>query len=211
MKLALALLLLAAPLSAQAATNQNIVVNVVVTLVKGGTPTPTPTPTPVTPPVVTPPVVTPAPVVPPPPPVPPAPVTPTPVPPAPTSCVNTYPGAAKSMADVTNGLVQAEQLYATALSQKAITAAAYASGVKTLSLVNVDNSDVRDLIRIGGPPSLVAQNLTFVSAEIGTLPGLLGTTTQLKSSLTTLTTSMQASLGIASTDVTQSTCPKAVP
>lgn len=205
MKLALALLLLAAPLVAQTPTEQKIVFNVVVTLVKAGAPSPTPTPAPAPAPVPVPtPVPTPAPV-----PVAPAP-TPTPSP-APGGCVNSYPDAASAMNDVSNSLLQAQQLYSTALAQGAISTQAFTTGIHTLAVVRLDNGDVRDLIRVAGPSAMIAQNITFVSAEIGTLPGLLGKTKPLSDSLSSMVASMQASLGTASNLVTTSTCAQAVP
>lgn len=207
MKLALALLLLAAPLVAQTPTEQKIVFNVVVTLVKAGAPSPTPTPAPAPAPVPVPvpaPVPTPAPV-----PVAPAP-TPTPSP-APGGCVNSYPDAVSSMNDVSNSLLQAQQLYSTALAQGAISTQAFTTGIHTLAVVRLDNGDVRDLIRVAGPSAMIAQNITFVSAEIGTLPGLLGKTKPLSDSLSSMVASMQASLGTARNLVTTSTCAQAVP
>ena len=208
MKLALALLLLAAPLTAQTPTEQKIVYNVVVTLVKSGAPSPSPTPTPTPTPAPTP---SPSPV-----PLPsPTPVSsPAPSPdPAllPAPCVSYYSGAAKSMNDVSTALLQAQKLYSTALAQRKIDTATYNAGSNTLALVRHDNSGVRDIIRIAGPSDVVAQNITFVSAEIGTFPGLLGKTTQLQSSIGALVTSMQASLGTASKLVNTTTCPQALP
>ena len=224
MKLALALLLFAAPLAAQTSTTEKVVFNVVVTLVPAGAPSPSPTPSPVTSPVPEPipaPTPTPAPTpLPTPAPLPaptPAPIVtpaPTPVPtptPGPVACVSYYVDAAKAMNDVSASLLQAQQLYSAALSQKAINAAAYLTGSNTLSTVRVDNGDVRDMIRIAGPTDLVTQNLTFVSSEVDTLPGTLGTTTQLRSSLTTLVASMQASLATAKHLIATSTCAKSVP
>lgn len=228
MKLALALLLFAAPLAAQTSTTKKVVFNVVVTLVPAGAPSPSPTPSPVTSPVPEPipaPTPTPAPAptpLPTPAPLPapiPAPIVtpaPTPVPtptptPGPVACVSYYVDAAKAMNGVSASLLQAQQLYSAALSQKAINAAAYLTGSNTLSTVRVDNGDVRDMIRIAGPTDLVTQNLTFVSSEVDTLPGMLGTTTQLRSSLTTLVASMQASLGTAKHLIATSTCAKSVP
>jgi len=210
MKLALALLLLAAPLTAQTPTEQKIVYNVVVTLVKGGAPSPTPTPTPT--PAPTP---KPVPVVPPPPTPVPSPA-PSPVPspdpaPVPAACVSYYPGAVKSMNDVSTALLQAQKLYSTALAQRKIDTATYNAGNNTLAVVRLDNSGVRDIIRIAGPSDVIAQNITFVSAEIGTFPGLLGKTTQLQSSIGALVTSMQASLGTASKLVTTTTCAQSLP
>ena len=207
MKLALAALLLAAaPLSAQTQSTPRIVVNVVVTLVRTGSSNPVADPTspPVSSPVLTPaPISTPVASTPP--------VTSTPAAPGSSACVNKFPDAVQSMAAVAGNLVQAEQIFATALAQRSISASTYASGLKTLSLVSVDNADVRDLIRIDGPVATIAQNLSFVSAEVGTLPGMLGSTAQLRSSLSSLTGSMQASLASASASVAQSTCPQTVP
>lgn len=208
MKLPLALLLLSAvPLSAQTRTSENIVVKVVVTLVKVGAPGQPPVSTPGTPgsPITDPGDPT----------TPTGPTTPTdpagPTDPGSTGCVNNYPTAVKSMYDVNTALIQAEQLYQQALSQKVISQAAYNSGTQTLSLVNVDNSDVRDLIRIDGPTDKITKDITFVSAEIATLPGVLGTTGSLNKSLTSLATSMQTSLGKASALVAKSTCASSVP
>lgn len=210
MKLALALLLLAAPLTAQTPTDQKIVYNVVVTLVKGGAPSPSPAPTPAPTPIPAPiPVPAPTPIpTPTPSPVP----TPSPDPaPAPVACVSYYSGAAKSMNDVSIALLQAQQLYSAALAQRKISAATYNAGSDTLAVVRLDNSGVRDIIRIAGPSDVIAQNITFVSAEIGTFPGLLGKTTQLQSSIGALVTSMQASLGTASKLVNTTSCAQALP
>ncbi len=208
MKLALALLLFAAPVLAQPPSDQNIVVNVVVTLVKSGVPTPAPSP--VTTPVTTP---EPAPVsITSPAPANPAPTTPTPtvVSPGSTACVNNYPGAAKSISDVSTALVQAQQLYDSAFSQGQIPANVYNLGTNTLSLVRRDSSDVRDLVRIAGPTDVVSQNITFVSAEISTFTKLLGSTTQLTSNLSNLVTSMESSLQTAKTLVAASSCPQSL-
>ena len=213
MKLALALLLLAAPLTAQTPTEQKIVYNVVVTLVKAGAPQPAPSPAPAPTPAPAPapnpaPVPTPVPV---PPIMPPAPA-PAPIDtPSPVACVNNYPAAAKSMNDVATTLVKAQNLYTTALGQRKLDAATYSTGTNTLAVVRLDNTDVRDIIRIGGPADLVAKNINFVSAEVGTFPSLLGKGTTLYSSLATLVKSAQTNLGIASRLVVSSTCPQAVP
>ncbi len=115
------------------------------------------------------------------------------------------------MNDVSISLLQTQKLYSTALSQHKIDTATYDTGIHTLAVVRLDNNDVRDILRIAGPPALVAQNITFVSAEIGTFPGLLGKTTTLHNSLTTLVASMQASLVTASNLVKTSACAAAVP
>lgn len=115
------------------------------------------------------------------------------------------------MNDVSIALLQAQQLYSTALAQRKIDTATYNAGSNTLALVRLDNSGVRDIIRIAGPSDVIAQNITFVSAEIGTFPGLLGKTTQLQSSIGALVTSMQASLGTASKLVDTTSCAQALP
>ncbi|GAC1356082.1 MAG: hypothetical protein NVSMB3_02010 [Acidobacteriaceae bacterium] len=210
MKLALALLLLAAPLVAQTPTEKKIVFNVVVTLVKGGVPQPTsptapisapaPVPSPVIVPIPSPvAITTPAPV--------PAPV---PAPPS-LACVSYYPDAVRSMNDVSTALLQAQRIYSTALAQHSIDASTYNAGTNALSTVRLDNSGVRDMIRIAGPADVIAQNITFVTAEVGTFPGLLGKTPQLQSSLGPLVASMQASLGTAGNLVATTTCAQALP
>lgn len=204
MKLALALLVLAAPLSAQTPTDQKVVFNVVVTLVRTGDPSPQPQPQPQ--PQPAPPVVTPTPA--------PTP-TPDPVPtPSPSpggGCTNAYPAAVSSMDDVMSGLLQVQTLFSAAQAQNQISADVYNAGVNTLSIVRSDTSDVRDMIRIAGPTDVIAQSLTFVSAEIGTLPGLLGGNDQLRNSLAPLAASMQTSLGSAASSVGSSTCPQPSP
>lgn len=115
------------------------------------------------------------------------------------------------MNEVSNALLQAQKLYTTALAQHSIDTAAYNAGINTLAVVRLDNSGVRDMIRIAGPSDAIAQNISFVSAEIGTFPGLLGTTTQLQSGIGTLVASMQTSLGTASSLVTTTTCAQALP
>ncbi len=215
MKLALALLLFTAPALAQPASDQNIVVNVVVTLVKGGIPVPAPVPAPSPSPVPSPvpapdpspvSILNPAPVNP----INPDPTTPSPANPGSTACVNNYPGAAKSISDVSTALLQAQQLYNSAFSQGQIPANVYNIGTNTLSLVRRDSSDVRDLVRIAGPTDVVSQNITFVSAEISTFTKLLGTTTQLTSNLSSLVNSMETSLQTAKTLVAASSCPQSI-
>lgn len=115
------------------------------------------------------------------------------------------------MNDVSTGLLAVQTLYSTALSQNLISAATYNAGINTLAIVRSDTGDLRDLIRIAGPSDVIAQNVTFVSAEIATLPGLLGTTGQLKSSMDPIAASMQKSLGAAGALVAGSTCPRSSP
>ncbi len=203
MKLALALLLFAAPLTAQTSTDQKIVFNVVVTLVRTGGPSITPPPAPNPPPVVAPPPTpnpdpTPTP-------------DPTPPPPPGTGCIDGYPDAANSINDVSTDLLALQTLYSTALSQNLISAATYNAGSNTLAIVRSDTGDLRDLIRIAGPSDVIAQNVTFVSAEVATLPGLLGTNAQLKGSMDPIAASMQKSLGVAGALVAGSTCPQTSP
>ena len=115
------------------------------------------------------------------------------------------------MNDVSTNLLLAQQLYAAALSQGSIDTPTFTTGANTLSQVRLDTGDARDIIRIAGPSDVITQNITFVAAEIGTFPGLLGKTNPLNTSLTSLVTSMQASLGTASSLVAGSTCPASVP
>lgn len=115
------------------------------------------------------------------------------------------------MSSVSANLLQAQQLFSAALASGAINAAAYASGSQTLAQVRLDTGDVRDLVRIASPSDVVTKNISFVAAEIGTLPGVLGGTAQLQTSLASLTTSMQASLGQAGKLIASSSCAQAVP
>ena len=115
------------------------------------------------------------------------------------------------MNDVATTLVKAQNLYTTALAQRKLDAATYSTGTNTLSVVRLDNTDVRDIIRIGGPADVVAKNINFVSAEVQTFPSLLGKGTTLSSSIATLVKSAQTNLGIASKLVVSTTCPQAVP
>ena len=209
MKRALALLLLAAPLSAQTPSSQNIVVKLVITLVPTGSSTsPITPPTPVIPPIIPPVIIPPTPPTPPTPPIPTPPTPPT----TPTgSCTNNYPQAVKSMNDVSTDLLQVQQLYAAALTRKIINPSTYSTGANALSQVRLDNGDVRDMVRIAGPSKEITQNITFVSEEISTFPGLLGNSSQLSSNLNSLVSSMQSSLNTASGLVSSSTCPGSVP
>ena len=112
------------------------------------------------------------------------------------------------MNDVSNNLLAVQSLYATALSQSQISADTFNTGSNNLAIVRSDTSDLRDLIRIAGPSDMIAQNVNFFSAEIATLPGLLGTTAQLKSGISPIAASMQKSLGVAGALVAGSTCPQ---
>ncbi len=97
------------------------------------------------------------------------------------------------------------------MSQNLISAATYNAGINSLAIVRSDAGDLRDLIRIAGPSNMIAQNVTFVSAEIATLPGLLGATAQIKGSMDPVAASMQKSLGVAGALVAGSTCPQTSP
>ncbi len=112
---------------------------------------------------------------------------------------------------VSADLLQAQQLLAAAQSSGSINASSFNAGIQTLAQLRLDNGDVRDLVRIASPKDVVAKNITFVAAEIGTLPGLLGSTAALKGSLVSLNASMQASLGQASTLISNSVCAQSVP
>jgi hypothetical protein len=127
-----------------------------------------------------------------------------------TGCVNFYPDAAKAMGDVSALLVQARQLYASALASGAINQSTFDSGSNTLAGVQLDNADVRDLVRIAGASSMVAQNVTNISSEVAALPDLLGTTATLHNSLSTLVQTMQTSLSESGYLASTSTCPATV-
>lgn len=125
-----------------------------------------------------------------------------------TGCVSFYSDAVNAMNGVYAQLIQVQQIYMAGQQANSATTSAYAANNDAVVKMQLYSQDVRDIIRLGGPQTVVGTGVAAISNEVNTIPALLVNTSQ---PLAPLVTNMQTGLKNVGDLVNASTCPQSTP
>lgn len=119
-----------------------------------------------------------------------------------------YSDAVTAMDRIYASLIYTQQLYKAAQTVNPADPSTYYANNDALVKMQLHSQDIRDIIRVGGPPDIIAQGVAAVSSDIAMIPALLSGNKQLP--LDAVIADMQARLTNVSKLVNAASCAESV-